>query len=100
MQQEFELLKQSNELRGKLDIATIQSMQFANQYDIDMNKINDGLQKADKDNKTKIELEKMKTQLEEKKIRLQKEQDNAMNKLKEKEIEVKKIQARKPTSKK
>lgn len=100
MQQEFELLKQSNELRSKLDIATVQSMQFANQYDIDMNKINDGLQKADKDNKTKIELEKMKTQLEEKKIRLQKEQDNAMNKLKEKEIEVKKIQARKPASKK
>ena len=100
MQQEFELLKQSNELRSKLDLATIQSMQFANQYDIDKDGVNDGIQKAELDNKNKIELEGMKQKTEEKKLKLEKERMLIEKQLKEKEIEVKKIQARKPTSKK
>jgi hypothetical protein len=47
--QDFDLMKQANDLAQKDRAAEMQSFQFANQYDINKNQINDGNEKADKD---------------------------------------------------
>jgi hypothetical protein len=98
--QEFEIMKLQMELEGKLAITAIDSQKFANQYDIDMNKINDGNEKQQMINEHNMQVEKLKKELEEKKLALQKQKMIIDKQLKEKEIEVKKIQAKKPRSSK
>jgi len=117
MQQDFELLKQANELMSREKQAEIESTRFARQEDINLNQLDDEYEKeqmkieadlfkfnkemevkmleielkySDMDEKSKLEFEKLKTQKE---IEFKKLLEQS--KTKDKEIEVKRIAARK-----
>ena len=119
MQQDFELLKQANELMSREKQAEIESTRFARQEDINLNQLDDEYEKeqmkieadlfkfnkemevkmleielkySDMDEKSKLEFEKLKTQKE---IEFKKLLEQS--KTKDKEIEVKRIAARKKT---
>jgi len=93
MRQQLELEKQARELQTKITVATLDSMKFANQFDIDKSGLNDQYEMAMEKIKAEREKHDKDVALKEKELKQNKE-------LTLEEIAVKRIAANKPRSSK